>query len=130
MTRLFKMQGKINIVDSYNNLVGFDINATCCESFGVIVNGEKLDLDSKDLGKGFIEFEGVIDFIYTAAFNFEKEKHEGEPWEFDDKYLIWGQSLCKIELDEDEIIFYNDHNGYYSHTVTIKDDTKIRRVSL
>lgn len=84
-----------------NAVFAFDATQSCCESFGV-------EYDDGIFGKHFVKFIKV----------YENEEPSDAEHEFFDEY---GEMIVEVET-EDKVYkwkCYNDHNGYYGHTIEI-----------
>jgi len=100
--------GKLNVVDSNNNFVGYDLCANCCEDFGWFISDE--------------EQRGISGNNYSFDL---------DPFCFDINYFKVIKNCNKDDYEELNIVrfklthegkavylhLYNCHNGYYSHLV-------------
>lgn len=114
MIKVLVMGKKLNVVDSNNNLVGFDLEDSCCASGGYFITD---DIKKKD----FDNVKGIpdIDFQnYVFDQNFFEDVRDG--------HGEGGAVVFKMrpqygwDYDEDENLpdlylhLFNVHNGYYS----------------
>lgn len=81
--RVFKKDGKLNIIDENNVLVGFDYNKNCCEIFGYFFSPEKPN-DIPDYAECIEEGEEEKDFKFNHS-----------------EYVFDTSFFEKIDVDED-----------------------------
>ncbi len=107
--RAFNKDGKINFVDHNNVLVGFDMQSSCCESFGWglkdpmdVIIGSDADGDKLD---------GVN--LALALFAFDTgfcEKQDANSESAQVRFRLIGPSGEHAYLT-----LFNHHNGYHGH---------------
>lgn len=121
--RTEKFPRKVNFIDEFNNLIGFDMDSQCCENFGWYVEGT--DLSG---GKGGGTF--ILDkyhFNTRSLQLLKKEDDEGGEVTIEltgvDRSCgyFYPQRLPTLVLH-----LYNNQNGYYGHGFELSiDDEKM-----
>lgn len=112
--KVFDKDGKINYIDEFNVLVGFDDQQGCCEDFGVLVTRDiptitdaveaNVPLEDYFFDPSFIEHGSIMETYEGGSVTFKmfnRRNINGYPNEL---YLT----------------FYNCHNGYYGHGFSMK----------
>jgi hypothetical protein len=121
---------KVNFVDENNVVLGYDMGASCCESFGwyvaeEIVCNPDLEDEPEPLWK---------DWVFDPAFFKEVEPVRGEHG-----YSVLDEGGCvafrlvRKDGREGELFLhlFNAHNGYYGHGFEFKvGDEVVRHDSL
>lgn len=119
--KIFNNNGKINFVDINNVFVGFDYEASCCESFGYFLSAEILNNlpDKVENGDDF----NLEDYVFDKTF---VKEHILSPYDEGGSVAF---RLVKDSQDESpkEVLYltlYNFHNGYYGHgfEMTVGDE--------
>ncbi len=111
----FENNGKLNFVDEFNVVLGFDYSQSCCEYFGWFISDEiPIEFDDN-------EREPTFDF---------------EPWRFDSSFCNYNQSANGIDMGDmvtfklvnkdgrkkqpKYLTLFNSHNGYYGHVFELE----------
>lgn len=108
----FDKDGKINFVDENNVLVGFCSQSCCCEDFGW---GYYRSIPEK----------------YEDLYKNISDDYDIEQFSFDKDFILHVDSSCEdggtvvfklvSETETLYLAFWNHHNGYYSHGLTMTD---------
>lgn len=110
--RIFEGSGwgsKVNFADENNVLLGYDMDANCCEHFGWFIS----DKPEKKVVDGFKPtVEELVDYRFDIVF-FNS---------VDACYEDGGIRIFKISNGSKDLYIhlYNIHNGYYSHGFKFK----------
>ena len=103
---------KIKMTDSSKNIIcKIDNNQQCCENFGVYTENELNDFIGAEYYSVIVENDSLNDSDYND--NMEKIK------------ISINTSKGKIN-----ILFYNEHNGYYAHDVFLQTENGIKNIYL
>ena len=106
---------KTNFVDENNVVVGFDMSASCCESFGWYF-AESPDATEDQAVKP--------DADTLLAYRFDTGYHRTKNTGSDDG----GEAVFMLTAPEKPTLFlvlYNHHNGYYSHGFDMTADGRV-----
>lgn len=118
--KVFEKNGKVNFVDKYNAVLGFDHTADCCENFGYVV------LEQIPQRLSYTEMDGWDDLLsqenldlgpYIFDVDIANVKPEAiRHWEAMDAggavpFQIRNEGTGRVLY----LLIYNEHNGYYSH---------------
>lgn len=117
MLRYFYNNDKVNYVDDSNRFAGFDMMRHCCESFGHGVydlNGQKLspDDDNEWPWLNFAECPPVEDDGAELA----RLSGDDDLLCADCGGMVRFKLVNSFGVHKAWLVFYNAHNGYYSHT--------------
>ena len=120
--RTEKFPGKVNFIDDRNNLIGFDMESSCCEDFGWLIEGT--DLSNKKDG-GVFKLENYSFNKYSFKINRCNDDEGGEII-----ITLRGKKrksfIESVKLPNLYLHIFNNHNGYYSHGFELSiDDEKI-----
>lgn len=106
----------VNFVDSENRMVGFSLDKDCCESFGVFFSEDEItafpdndkiqELEKKD-DPDLKTY--VFDHTYLKEILLDKKTFDSGGFLIH-RLISWKRGLKDLYL-----VFYNIHNGYYSH---------------
>jgi hypothetical protein len=99
---------KINYVDQNNRVLGYDMQSSCCESFGHGVYATPFGPENED--------ELIVDL---TPYTFVDEPHSSE--ESCSTYDCGSAVAFRISapnLPDLYVRLWNSHNGYYSHGFT------------
>lgn len=113
MIKVIVMGQKLNVVDSNNNLVGFDMEDDCCAHGGYFISEAKCSKDFSDqVGLSDIDYpKHVFDTdFFESIENIDKEGEAAVIFKMRPEYG-WG------EEENGKALFlhlFNTHNGYYS----------------
>ena len=143
---------KLEMTNSNENIIAkIDNTPQCCEVWGHNItyekNGQSINTKLKDfIGAIFISAEAIEygkngkpistklkDFISAEIIEYDSDYSN-------DRYgnYRYGNDTCKVSIDikiitdkgNIKIEFYNDHNGYYSHDVSIQVGSSVRIIEL
>ena len=108
---------KVNFVDDYNVLLGYDMYQDCCETaFWRISDKEKFEDGDEKEGNDF-----DLDRYHFDTEYLEEYEPVGELWVATFRLVgsKWGTRLPDLYVH-----LCNSHNGYYSHGFTFSTPTK------
>jgi len=104
---------KVNYVDETNKVVGFDMDSSCCESFGHGVfdyePNEKTNLDEPSTAD-------------ISLYSFVDEKPNAFEHSSDDGGGNLSFRISAPNLPDLWVVIWNHHNGYYAHGWTSWND--------
>lgn len=125
--RTEKFPGKVNFIDEYNNLIGFDMESDCCEDFGWFIEGTDLKGNKKSNGGMFVLDKYNFKTRSLQLINTEDGDDEGG--EITIKLTGLDRSFGYFNPKRLPILtlhIFNRHNGYYSHGFELSiDDEKM-----
>jgi hypothetical protein len=104
----------VNFVDDNNVLVGYDMDADCCEDFGwyfEFPDGSRSDPDEENIDLDGFQFDPKFCELRQVP-----KSQEGG-----------GEAIFKLTKGDKEIklVLFNYHNGYYSHGFEMKVDGEV-----
>jgi hypothetical protein len=105
--RLFEKDGKINFVDANNVMLGYDMEASCCEFASWFILDQKKNTFETDERCARIDFD-LEEYVFDPRF-FENV--------LDKNFDEGGMVIFRITNGTTEkfLHLFNVHNGYYSH---------------
>lgn len=110
---------KINYVDSNNVLIGFDSTTSCCEDFGWYITNTKPATTLDESAQIQYTEELLKDYVFDKN-SFEVIDAGKE------SYADSGGGIVITCIADGKpnlyMVFYNHHNGYYSHGFTMTDN--------
>ena len=107
---------KVNFVDAFNVLVGYDMSSQCCENADWFISEKELTETIEDNGIT----EGLETYHFDRTYCVEIEFKEGYEGGGIVRFRLI--SLGKPDLF---LHIYNHHNGYYSHGFVFQDGEEI-----
>ena len=119
--RTEKFPGKVNFIDDRNNLIGFDMESSCCEDFGWIINGTEY---SDKRGGGIFILEEY--YFNKRSLKINRRNDEGGEIIITLRGKKRKSFIESVKLPNLYLHIFNNHNGYYSHGFELSiDDEKM-----
>lgn len=113
MIKVIVMGQKLNVVDSNNNLVGFDMGDACCAHGGYFISETKCSKDFRDqVGISDTDYPKYVfdtDF-FESIDHIDDERERAVIFRMRPEYG-WGEEENGKDL---YLHLFNTHNGYYS----------------
>ncbi|MFA5106681.1 MAG: hypothetical protein WC506_07045 [Candidatus Micrarchaeia archaeon] len=116
--KIFEKDTKVNFVDKNNRLVGYDMEANCCEDFGWYISAQdacpKGVADVADFG------ENLEPYCFEDVQVFTKREAEEDECGGTATFELTAKGKSPLYLT-----LYNFHNGYYSHGFEMRVGKKV-----
>lgn len=117
--RVEGFESKVNFVDKYNVVLGYDLDTQCCEQAGYLFHKDLLPVDFKFYAPGAVEIkptpDELEDYYFDTPFRVEVHDHDENNWV---TFRLIKLGSGRKREDDIYLTIFNCHNGYYSHNFT------------